>query len=39
MGTHMALMNNITVKYVVSAYALVCNVCAQTFFIALAHCA
>ena len=35
----MTLMNNITVKYIVSTYARVCCVCAETFFVALAHCA
>ena len=37
MGTHMTLMSNIAIKYGVSAYARVCYVCVQTFFVALAH--
>ena len=39
MGSHMTLMGNIAIKYVVSAYARVCYVCAQTFFVVLVHCA
>ena len=39
MGTHMTLMSDIAIKYVVSACARVCHVCAQTFFVVLAHCA
>ena len=39
MGTHMTLLSNIAIKYVVSSYARVCCVCAQTFFVVLAHCA
>ena len=37
--THMTLMGNIAVKYEVSAHALVCYVCAQSFFVAHVHCA
>ena len=39
MGTHMALMSNIAIRYVVSSCARVCYVCAQTFFVAHIHCA
>ena len=39
MGTHMTLMSNIAIKYVVSSHARVCFVLAQTFFVAIARCA
>ena len=39
MGTHMTLMGNVAVKYVVSAHARVRDVCAQSFFVAHVHCA
>ena len=39
MGTHMTLKSNNAIKCVVFAYARVCYVCAQTFFVVLAHCA